>query len=166
MHAACLLCSEMLDLSRCSLFACRFEESKWAIDRDWAERLALELEMEVFLQWRENKWEMPCGSRIRTEPSLGLASFARKDGNRAGSGRVECLGTQNRNPNLKSEPASNTDSGENTSPKPKSVDTGNPIGNPKPALCGNIVSATSTFYKHIHDIYNIYMYKQEAINSN
>ena len=31
-----------------------------------------------------------------------------KDGNGPGSDRVECLGTQNRNPNLKPEPAPNT----------------------------------------------------------
>jgi len=45
---------------------------------------------------------------------------------------MECLGTQTRNPNLKPEPAPNTDSGENPSPKPKSADTRNPTDYPKP----------------------------------
>jgi hypothetical protein len=35
---------------------------------------------------------------------------------------VRCLGTQNRNPNLKPESALNTDLGENPSPKPKTAD--------------------------------------------
>ena len=74
-------------------------------------------------------------------------------------GRVECVGIQNRNPNLKPEPNPNTDSGQNPSPKPKPADTRNPF------LYGNIVRAISTFYKRTHDIYNIYMYKQVTINS-
>ena len=41
-----------------------------------------------------------------------------KDGNGSGSVRVECLGTQNRNPNLKPEPDPNFNSGENSYPKP------------------------------------------------
>jgi hypothetical protein len=80
-----------------------------------------------------------------------------KDCNGVGSDQVECLGIQNRN--------TNTDSGENPSPKPKPVDTQNPIGYPKPATYGNVVRAISTFYKYIHNIYNIHMYKQEVVNS-
>ena len=87
------------------------------------------------------------------------AQHSSKDGNESGLSRVECLGTQNWNPNLKPEPAPNTDSCENPSPKPKPADTRNPIGYPKPVLYGNIVRAISTFYKYIHDIYNIHMYK-------
>jgi hypothetical protein len=56
----------------------------------------------------------------------------RKDGNRAGSDRVECLGTQNQNPNLKPESALNTDSGENPNPKPKPANLQNPTDNLKP----------------------------------
>ena len=41
----------------------------------------------------------------------------------------------------------------------------NPIGYSKPALYGNIVREISTSYKHIQDMYNIYMYKQKEINS-
>jgi hypothetical protein len=70
-----------------------------------------------------------------------------RDGNELGSGRVECLGTQNQNPNLKPEPDPNTDSGQNTSPELKPADTRNPL------LYGNIIRAVSNFYKHIHDIY-------------
>jgi hypothetical protein len=40
--------------------------------------------------------------------------------------RVECLGTQNRNPNLKPEPALNIVLSENPSPKPKLADPRNP----------------------------------------
>ena len=57
-----------------------------------------------------------------------------KDGNGPGSNRVEYLGTQNRNPNLKPEPAPNTVSGENSSPKPKPADIRNPTNNLKPEL--------------------------------
>jgi hypothetical protein len=56
-----------------------------------------------------------------------------RDGNGSGSDRVECLGTQNQNPNLKPETDPNTDSGENSCPKPNSritetrLDTRNPL---------------------------------------
>ena len=49
-----------------------------------------------------------------------------------GSVRVQCLGTQNRNPNLKPESAPNFNSGRNSSPKPKPTDNRNPTDNPKP----------------------------------
>ena len=51
-----------------------------------------------------------------------------KDGNGSDSVRVECLGTQNRNPNIKPEPDPNSVSGANSCPKPKSADTRNPNG--------------------------------------
>jgi hypothetical protein len=73
-----------------------------------------------------------------------------------------CMGTQNRNPNLKPESVPNTNSDKNPSPKrgyPKSAWI------PKAILYSNIVRAISTFYRHKHDIYNIHMYKQEAINN-
>ena len=60
-----------------------------------------------------------------------------KDGNRSGSIWVGYLGTQNRNPNLKPEPAPNSNSGQNLSPKPKSADTRNPTDNPKPDFFTN-----------------------------
>jgi len=55
-----------------------------------------------------------------------------KDGNGSGLVRMECLGTQNQNPNLKPEPAPNFNSGLNLSPKPKFAGTRNPMDNPKP----------------------------------
>ena len=63
MHSACLLCSEMPDLSRCSHFACRFEESN-------IEGLIGEIGTWIgngglSLVARENKWEIPCGSKSR-----------------------------------------------------------------------------------------------------
>ena len=57
-----------------------------------------------------------------------------KDGNGSGLVRVECLGTQTRNPKLKPEPAPNFNSGRNLSPKPKPADTRKPMDNPKPEL--------------------------------
>ena len=45
---------------------------------------------------------------------------------------MQCLGTQNRNPNLKPESAPNFNSGRNSSPKPKPADNRNPTDNPKP----------------------------------
>ena len=45
---------------------------------------------------------------------------------------MECLVTQNRNLNLKPEPAPNSNSGQNPTPKPKSADTRNPTDTPKP----------------------------------
>jgi len=90
-------------------------------------------------------------------------SFSR-DGNRSGSGRVQCPGTQNRNPNLKPEPDLNTDLGQNPSPKLKPVDTPTRLDTRNLFLYDNIVRAIISFYKRIH-IYKIYMYKQVAINS-
>jgi hypothetical protein len=58
--------------------------------------------------------------------------FTKDGGNGVGLHRVECLGTQNRNPNLKPESAMNTNSSENPSPKPKPADPRNPMDNPKP----------------------------------
>ena len=55
-----------------------------------------------------------------------------KDGNGPGSVRVKCMGTQNRNSNLKLEPDPNFDSGENQCPKPEPADTQNPTHNPIP----------------------------------
>ena len=54
---------------------------------------------------------------------IRACSDQHKDGNGSGLGRVECLGTQNRNPNLKSKLDPKTDSGQNPSPKPKPADT-------------------------------------------
>ena len=54
-----------------------------------------------------------------------------KDGNNAGSDRVECLRIKNWNSNLKPEPISNTGFDENPSAKLKQVDIRNPIGYPK-----------------------------------
>jgi len=61
-----------------------------------------------------------------------LGACAPKDGNGSGLVRVECLGTQNQNSNLKPEPAPNSDACQNSSPKPKLADTRNPMDNPKP----------------------------------
>ena len=47
------------------------------------------------------------------------------------------MSTQNRNPNLKPEPTPNSNSGQNLYPKPKSADTRNPTGNPKPGFFTN-----------------------------
>ena len=62
----------------------------------------------------------------------GCVPFMVRDGNGSGSVRVQCLGTQNRNPNLKPEFAPNFNSGRNSSPKPKPADNRNPTDNPKP----------------------------------
>ena len=88
-----------------------------------------------------------------------------QDGNGSGLNRVECLDTQNQNPNLKPEPNSKIDSGQNPSPKTETADTRNPIRYLKPVLYCSIVREISISYKYIQDIYNNYMYKQEAINS-
>ena len=45
---------------------------------------------------------------------------------------MECLDTQNRNPNLKPEPDPNSNSGANSCPKPKPADTRIRTDNPKP----------------------------------
>ena len=66
------------------------------------------------------KWHLSPAEKSR------LVSSKSKDGNGAGSDRVECLGTRNRNPNRKSESDPKTDSGENPSPKPKPAGTRNP----------------------------------------
>jgi hypothetical protein len=64
---------------------------------------------------------------------VGRPLMGPRDGNGLGSDRVECLGTQNRNPNIKSETDPNTDSGENSCPKPNPqitetrLDTRNPL---------------------------------------
>ena len=68
-----------------------------------------------------------------------------KDGNGSGLGRVECLGTQNRNPNLKPESDSNTDSGQNPSPKAKPADTQNPIGYPEPTFLWQHIKSNKYF---------------------
>jgi len=62
----------------------------------------------------------------RLAVSLAVETRESKDGNGAGSDRVECLGTQNRNPNLKPESTPKIVSGENPSPKPKPADPRNP----------------------------------------
>jgi hypothetical protein len=69
--------------------------------------------------------------------SLGAAMVCKappppKDGNGAGSDRVESPCTQNRNPKSKPESAPNTKSGRNSSPKPKPTDPRNPTDPPKP----------------------------------
>ena len=55
-----------------------------------------------------------------------------KDGNEAGSGRVEHLQTHPRNPPTKPAPNSNPDSGENPPPPPNLTGTRNPKGDPRP----------------------------------
>jgi len=55
-----------------------------------------------------------------------------RNANGSDSVRVKCLCTQNRNPNLKPEPAPNSFLGENSSPKLKPTDTRNPTNNSKP----------------------------------
>jgi hypothetical protein len=55
-----------------------------------------------------------------------------KNGNGSGSDRVDCLGTRNRNPNLKPESAPNIDLGKNPYLNSKPADHRNPTDNSKP----------------------------------
>jgi hypothetical protein len=59
-----------------------------------------------------------CRSRGGAASSSSGVGGRGRDGNGSASDRVECLGTQNRNPNLKPETDLNTYSGENSCPKP------------------------------------------------
>jgi hypothetical protein len=67
------------------------------------------------------------------EKWAGAGLVGCRDGYGSGSDRVDCLGTQNRNPNLKPETDPNTDSGEKSCPKlnPRisetRLDTRNPL---------------------------------------
>jgi len=115
-----------------------------------------------WVKWNKMKGMLATGS---PREFAAAAQHSSKDGNESGVSRVECLGTQNWNPNLKSKPDLKTDSAQNPSLKPKPTNTRNPIGYPKPVLYGNTVREISTSYKHIQDLYNIYMYTQEGINS-
>lgn len=86
-----------------------------------------------------------------------------KDGNGMGSDQVECLVIPNRNPDLKPKPVPNA--GWKFIPETETRGYLKPNWIPEPALYSNIARTINTFYKYVHDIYNIHMYKQEAINS-
>jgi hypothetical protein len=72
------------------------------------------------------------GAGQRSGDGRGIRNGSR-DGNGSVSNRVECLGTRNRNPNLKPETDPNTDSGENSCSKSNPritetrLDTRNPL---------------------------------------
>ena len=67
-----------------------------------------------------------------------------QDGNGSGSVRMGYMDTQTRNPNIKPEPAPNSNSGQNSSPKLKPADTRNPSNNLKPDFFSKQVPATAT----------------------
>jgi hypothetical protein len=85
--------------------------------------------------WGGAGTELPRGveADARCDGLRATPAITPRDGNGSSSDRVECLGTKNQNPNLKPETDSNTDSGENSCPKPNPritetrLDTRNPL---------------------------------------